>query len=80
MTIPQIFDSIIEEFGDSDMAESEFQRLCADDETIRKEYKSWCSSRGLSVRNGFSAYFDEKMDRENSRWEALSENEDNYDF
>lgn len=80
MTIPQIFDAMIEEFGAFDIAESEFQRLCTDDEEIRRQYKEWCVSEGVSVRNGFSYYFNEKMSEESSRWEALSENEDNYDF
>ncbi len=78
--ITKIFDSLIDQFGVVDIADSELKHLCLDDASIKSAYKEWCASQMLTQRNGFITYFNEQLDSEDLRWNALDDEVESYDF
>ena len=58
------------------MAEAEFKRAIADDAELHALYREWCHENGSSERNGFLDYCDEYMESQDSKWDSLSEYDD----
>ena len=71
--ITQIFDSLIEQYGSIDIANNEFKKLIAEDESIFEEYSEWCHAVGSSEKRGFLDYFDEYKKTQDSVWESLKD-------
>lgn len=76
--ITELFDSIWEQQRSIDLAESEFRHLLVDDEELRRTYRSWCSEQGESERRGFINYCRLLLEEEESRYDALAPDEEDY--
>lgn len=77
--IIEIFNSLIHEFRSIDVADRELFRLMDDDLDIKDAYIEWCESEGHTIKKGFINYCQEYFDEEESRWEALNDEESYYD-
>ncbi len=78
--IIEIFDSLIRQFDEIDMADSEFNRMCIDDPELRKAYRDWCKEHDVTMRRGFQSYAEEIYSRNNLRMDSLDQETQNYDF
>lgn len=76
MRITELFDLILSRQRSIDMAESEFHMMMADDPSLRKQYKEWCTHEGLTEKSGFIYYCHTYLDNEEDRWEVLAEDDD----
>ena len=74
--ITEYFERLLEQTGSIDMAEAEFKRAIADDAELHALYREWCHENGSSERNGFLDYCDEYMESQDSKWDSLSEYDD----
>ena len=74
--ITEYFERLLEQTGGIDMAEAEFKRAIADDAELHALYREWCHENGSSERNGFLDYCDEYMESQDSKWDSLSEYDD----
>jgi len=76
--ISDIIDAILDEQHSLEMAESDFRLMLVDDADLRRAYKAWCAERGDSERRGFLNYAHERFEQEESRWDALASDEEDY--
>lgn len=74
--ITEYFERLLEQTGSIDMAEAEFKRAIADDAELHALYREWCHENGSSERNGFLDFCDEYMESQDSKWDSLSEYDD----
>lgn len=74
--ITEIFISLLNECGSTDIAESEFKRMIADEEELKKQYSEWCHENGSSFRRGFLDFCEEYLDSQNSVWDSLTDYDD----
>ena len=74
--ITEYFERLLEQTGSIDIAEAEFKRAIADDAELHALYREWCHENGSSERNGFLDYCDEYMESQDSKWDSLSEYDD----
>ena len=74
--ITEYFERLLEQTGRIDRAEAEFKRAIADDAELHALYREWCHENGSSERNGFLDYCDEYMESQDSKWDSLSEYDD----
>lgn len=68
---PKIFQSLLEQTGSIDIANSEFKKMVADDDAMRHEYREWCHTVGSTEKNGFLDYCEEYLDNQNSIWDYV---------
>jgi len=71
--ITEFFISIIHQTPTIDMAESEFKRLIADDDGLRKLYREWCHEAGTTEKRGFLDFCEEYVDGQNAVWDSLTD-------
>lgn len=74
--ITEYFDRLIEQTGSVDIAEAEFKRAIADDSELHALYRNWCRENGSSERRGFLDYCDEYLDSQHSKWDSLTDYDD----
>lgn len=74
--ITQYFDRLLEQTGSVDIAEAEFKRAIADDAELHRQYREWCHENGSTERNGFMDYCEEFMESQDSKWDTLSDYDD----
>lgn len=67
------FISIIQQTPSIDMAEAEFKRSLADDETLRRNYREWCHEQGTTEKHGFMDFCEEYVDGQNEVWDNLTD-------
>lgn len=70
--ITELIESIIKQNRSLDLAEASFRHLLEEDKDLRDEYKEWCDAKGYTERKGFSDYFQEYVEREDSIWDSLN--------
>lgn len=71
--ITQIFTSLLNQYSSIDIAESEFKRMIAEDESLFEEYQEWCHAVGSSEKKGFFDYCEEYKMSQDSIWESLTD-------
>lgn len=74
--LTELFDSIMEQAGSLDMAESDFKRMLIDDPVLHRTYRQWCYEQGTTERYGFMEYGREHMEHRNGGWNIFQEDED----
>lgn len=74
--ITELFDSILDQAGSLDMAESDFKRMLLDDADMHRVYRRWCSEHDTTERHGFLEYGRERNERREGGWDIFSEDED----
>lgn len=74
--ITDIFDSMLRQYGSTDIAESEFKKMIHEDPDLRTIYRQWCDEVGSSEKRGFLDYCEEYFDSQDSIWDNLK---DEYD-
>lgn len=74
--ITEYFEQLLEQTGSIDIAEAEFKRAIADDAALHAQYREWCHENGSSERNGFMDFCDEYMESQESKWDSLSDYDD----
>ena len=74
--ITQYFDQLLQQTGSVDIAEAEFKRAIADDSVLHAAYREWCHEQGSSERRGFLDYCDEYLASQDSKWDSLSDYDD----
>lgn len=74
--ITQYFDQLLQQAGSIDIAEAEFKRAIADDTELHALYREWCHDNGSSERYGFLDYCEEFLDTQDSKWDSLSDYDD----
>lgn len=68
-----LFHDLLQSCGSVDIAEAEFKRMIADSPELRAEYRRWCSEYGYTERRGFLDYAEEYLDEQNSKWDTLTD-------
>lgn len=71
--IETLIQSLVDQTGALDMAQSEFKRMLADDNELRADYKEWCEELGYSERNGFIEYAEEFVNSREEKWDSLTD-------
>lgn len=74
--ITQFFDQVLQQAGSIDIAEADFKRTIAHDRELHALYREWCHENGSSERNGFLDYCEEYMESQDSKWDSLSDYDD----
>lgn len=59
-----------------DIAEAEFKRTIAEDNQLHTLYREWCHDNGSSERNGFLDFCEEYLESQDSKWDSLSDYDD----
>lgn len=75
--ITEFFISLIDTHRSIDVAEAEFKRIVADDADLQQQYKDWCDENGFSIRNGFSDFAEDYLEKCDSIWDSLNDYDDN---
>ncbi|MDO5395732.1 MAG: hypothetical protein Q4F07_07190 [Bacteroidales bacterium] len=75
--ITEFFISLIDTHRSIDVAEAEFKRIVADDDDLQQQYKDWCDENGFSIRNGFSDFAEDYLEKCDSIWDSLNDYDDN---
>ena len=76
LDITELFDSLLEQTGSIDMAESDFKRMLVDDSSLRRRYKEWCMENDTTERYGFLDFCKERLERQDDGWGIFQEDED----
>lgn len=71
--ITALMEQLLHRCRQIDVAESEFQKLIYEDEQLRHDYKEWCHEQGYTERLGFVEFCNNCLDTEESRWDVLSD-------
>lgn len=71
--LPKLFHDLLQEHGSVDIANSEFKKMVAEDESLRADYREWCHHVGSSEKNGFLDYCEEYMQDQDSIWDYLGD-------
>lgn len=71
--IETLIQSLVDQTGALDMAQSEFKRMLADDNELRADYKEWCEELGYSERYGFIEYAEEFVNSREEKWDSLTD-------
>lgn len=71
--ITEYFKSLLTESRSVDIAEREFKRALADDDTLRDAYKEWCEDEGYTEKDGFSDFCHEYIESRNEMWDSLTD-------
>lgn len=71
--IRDYFISLLEAHKSVDIAESEFKRAIADDDSLRQQYRQWCHEVGSSEKNGFTDFCHEFMAESDEVWQSLND-------
>ena len=74
--ITELFDSLLEQTGSIDMAESDFKRMLVDDSSLRRRYKEWGMENDTTERSGFLAFCKDRLERQDAGWGIFQEDED----
>lgn len=74
--IRDYFNSLLQQYGSVDIAESEFKREIHEDHDLRELYREYCHEVGSSEKNGFFDYCEEYLETQNTVWDNLK---DEYD-
>ncbi|MCM1036205.1 MAG: hypothetical protein NC406_02620 [Bacteroides sp.] len=74
--IQDYFVHIIEQAHSYDIAESEFKRAIAEDDSLHMQYREWCRERGTTEKHGFMDFCEEYMADRNEVWETLNDYDD----
>lgn len=64
---------MLTQFGSIDIAESEFERIINEDETLMREFKDWCEEMGYKEKKAFEQYCHEYLDNHASMFDTLTE-------
>lgn len=76
--ITELFDNIWEQYRSLELAESEFRHLIVDDDDLRRTYRAWCAEQEVSEKRGFIDYCRQLLEQEESRYDALAPDEEDY--
>ncbi len=68
-----LFNDLLQSCGSVDIAEAEFKRMIADSQSLRADYRRWCSEYGYTERRGFLDYAEEFLDEQNSKLDTLTD-------
>ena len=71
--ITQYFDTLLQQTGSVDIADAELKKAIADDQELHSIYREWCLENGYSERRGFLDYADEYLDSQHSKWDSLTD-------
>lgn len=71
--ITELFEQLISQSGQIDIARAEFQRLINDDRQLLLQYRQWCQNQGTTERFGFRDYCEEYLDNESEIFDTLSD-------
>ncbi|MCF0214646.1 MAG: hypothetical protein HUK13_09495 [Muribaculaceae bacterium] len=74
--ITDIFAAILAEYGSVDIANDAFKKRLPEDAELREAYSEWCHSVGSSEKNGFLDYCEEYLDTQSSKYDSLSDYND----
>lgn len=75
--LTDLFEQLLRDFGNVDLAEAEFKRMIADDEELHESYRQWCDETGHTERHGFLDFAAEYIENQNSVWDTLTDDYDN---
>lgn len=75
--LTRMFEELLRDHGNVDVAEAEFKRIIADDPELHELYRTWCDETGHSERHGFLDYAEEYIANQNSVWDTLTDDYDN---
>ena len=71
--ITELYLAILHEADSLDVAESEFKKIIADDDTLHQKYRDWCHEVGNSERNGFIDFCEEYLQDRDEVWDNLND-------
>lgn len=71
--ITDFFIDLLHDNKTIDVADSEFKRVIADDDDLRRRYREWCRENGSTERNGFTDFCKEYLAGQEEVWESLTD-------
>ncbi len=70
------FDDIIKQYRTLDLSEESFWSMVREDKQMEADYKEWCETMGVPERKGFSYYYEEYIDQQESVWDSLNDHDE----
>lgn len=77
--IEELFESLIKKYREQEAAFDELKLLMAEDDELKKSYEEWCAAMGCSEKKGFGIFYQEYMERDDSIWDSILPNKEEYD-
>lgn len=70
---------IVKKYPDIESAETHFQSLLDTDDELKETYTEWCVAKGYHEKRGFSIFYQEYISREDTIWDSIFPNREEYD-
>lgn len=77
--LEEVLVDIIKKYLEIDEAETQFNALLDADETLRDDFAEWCISKGYNERKAFTIFYQEYINREDTIWDSIFPNKEEYD-
>lgn len=71
-----IFDDIIKQYRTLELSEEIFRTMIEEDKQLDVDYQEWCDTVGVSSRKGFSYYYEEYIEQQDSVWDSLDDQDE----
>lgn len=77
--ITDFFLDLLKEYGSVDIADAEFKKQLHEDSDLHAAYREWCHEVGSSEKRGFLDYCEEYLESQESIWDNLKDEYDDYE-
>ncbi|WP_455498363.1 hypothetical protein [Coprobacter sp.] len=77
--IEELFENLIKKYREQEAAFEELKLMLEDDEELKKSYEEWCAAMACSEKKGFGIFYQEYMERDDSIWDSIFPNKEEYD-
>lgn len=67
--ITEILRTLLDQHSQVTIVDREFERMLANDEDLKQDYKDWCEENGYELKSGYQEYLDELIESRDSLWE-----------
>lgn len=74
--IEAFWSQLLENHRRVDIAEAEFRRMLADDDSLTAAYRAWCDEHGTNQRYGFGEFAETYFEDNTRIWDTLDEYDD----
>lgn len=79
LEITELFEVLIKKYSNIEDAQKALREQLTASERLADEYYEWCQAAGYSEKKGFAAFYEEYMEHQDSIWDSIYPNREEYD-